>query len=472
VIEETTPEGTVTYSYDAADRRTAMGVSGQTGVSYSYDAADRLTEVAEGTATVTIGYDSANRRTSLTLPNGVVIAYAYDADARLTGLTYTHGQTTLGTLTYSYDAAGRRTEVGGSWARTNLPVALASATYDDANQVATWEATGFTYDDNGNLTGDAVRSYTWNARNQLTGLSGPVSGVFGYDGFGRRRTKTVGGTTTGFLYDGLNPVQELAGGLPAASLVTGLGIDEYFTRTDGVGARHFLTDALGSTVALGDGSGAVPTEYGYEPYGGLTTSGAASGNAFTFTGREADGTGLFFYRARYYHPRLQRFVSEDPIGLAAGANVYSYVLNQPTRYTDPLGLKPSPWFGGPAGGGAGGPGGGGGDAGGGGGGPGPDPDPKPEPRCGGPSPGVRAAFGAEAILTGTLIAGTGIVVIHVGGMAGVALAGAGPAGWAAAGMGVVPMVAGGAALVGGGAAYAAHGVADVAKGIRDYNECR
>lgn len=451
VIEETTPEGTVTYSYDAADRRTAMGVSGQTGVSYSYDAADRLTEVAQGSAAVTIAYDSANRRTSLTLPNGVVIAYGYDADARLTGLTYTHGQTTLGTLTYSYDAAGRRTEVGGTWARTNLPATLASAIYDDANQVATWEATGFTYDENGNLTGDGVRSYTWNARNQLTALSGPVSGSFAYDGFGRRRTKTVGGTTTGFLYDGLNPVQELAGGLPAASLVTGLGIDEYFTRTDGTGARHFLADALGSTVALGDGSGAVQTEYSYEPYGGLTTSGAASGNAFTFTGREADGTGLFFYRARYYHPRLQRFVSEDPIGLAAGANVYSYVLNQPTRYTDPLGLKPSPWFGGSGGGGAGGAGGGGGDTGGGGG-PGPDPDKRrnncpPGPKPGDlPHPWDWLAYGVEEghhFTSASWIAMSGAGVMVAGGAATVVLAGAGPAGWAAIPFTTLPVMAAG-----------------------------
>jgi hypothetical protein len=44
-----------------------------------------------------------------------------------------------------------------------------------------------------------VQSYTWNARNQLASLTGPVSGSFGYDGVGRRRSKTIGGTTTQFL---------------------------------------------------------------------------------------------------------------------------------------------------------------------------------------------------------------------------------------------------------------------------------
>ena len=65
-----------------------------------------------------------------------------------------------------------------------------------------------------------MRSYTWNARDQLVSLTGPVNGSFAYDGFGRRRSKTVGGTTTQFLYDGLNPVQELASGTPTANLLT------------------------------------------------------------------------------------------------------------------------------------------------------------------------------------------------------------------------------------------------------------
>ncbi len=200
---------------------------------------------------------------------------------------------TLGTLTYGYDANGQRTSVGGSYARTGLPAALASATYDDANQIAAFGGTSFTYDDNGNLTSDGVRSYTWNARNELTSLTGPVNGSFTYDAFGRRRSKTIGGTTTQFLYDGLNPVQELSGGSPTANLLTGLGIDEYFTRTDAGGVRNLLTDALGSTIALADGSGTIQTEYSYEPFGGTTTSGGGTGNSFAFTAREADATGLY-----------------------------------------------------------------------------------------------------------------------------------------------------------------------------------
>lgn len=61
-----------------------------------------------------------------------------------------------------------------------------------------------------------------------------------------------------------------------------------------------------------------------------------------YTGRENDGTGLYFYRARYYSPTLQRFASEDGIGLLGGnANLYAYSFNDPTYLTDPSGNCPA-----------------------------------------------------------------------------------------------------------------------------------
>ncbi|MCA9421820.1 MAG: RHS repeat-associated core domain-containing protein, partial [Nitrospira sp.] len=60
---------------------------------------------------------------------------------------------------------------------------------------------------------------------------------------------------------------------------------------------------------------------------------------YQFTGREHDGTGLLYYRARYYSPVIQRFISEDPVGFAGGdPNLYAYVANSPTNKTDSLGL--------------------------------------------------------------------------------------------------------------------------------------
>jgi RHS repeat-associated protein len=350
LTQETTPQGTVSYTYDAAGRRTSMTVAGQTAVSYGYDNANRLTSITQGSATVALTYDDADRRSTLTFPNGIVATYGYDNANRLTSLTYTLGSNTLGDLTYTYDAAGNRTSVGGSWARTGLPSALSSATYDAANRITSWGGTSFGYDLNGNLTSDGATTYTWNARDQLTSLSGGTSASFQYDGFGRRRGKTVSGTTTNFLYDGWNFVQEQnSGGTPTANLLTGLAIDETFTRTDGVGTSTLLTDALGSTLALANTSGSVQTSYTYEPFGKTTVSGTSSTNAGQFTGRENDGTGLYFYRARFYSPRLQRFIREDPIEFAGrDVNLYAYSANSPMNFTDPFGMClpvcAVPWF--------------------------------------------------------------------------------------------------------------------------------
>jgi len=220
---------------------------------------------------------------------------------------------------------------------------VASATYDNANRQLTWGGQTLTYDDNGNLTGDGVNTYTWNARDRLASITGGVAAAFAYDPFGRRTRKTIGGQTTNYLYDGDNPVQELsAGGIVLANLLTGLGIDEYFTRTDGTGRRSLLGDALGSILALTDDAGVVQTAYTYEPFGQTTVTGQSNANPFQYTSRENDGTGLYYYRARYYSPARQRFIAEDPIGFEGGdINLYAYGANNPLRFRDPFGLDPT-----------------------------------------------------------------------------------------------------------------------------------
>ncbi|HEV8640828.1 MAG TPA: kelch repeat-containing protein [Methylomirabilota bacterium] len=336
--QETTPQGTISYSYDAAGRRTSMTAAGQPTVTYAYDNADRLTSITQGASLVTFGYDNADRRTSLTLPNGVTTTYAYNAASQLTGLTYALGATTLGTLIYGYDTNGNRRAVGGTWARTGLPQPVASATYNAANQQLTFGAQTLTYDLNGNLTSDGTNTYAWNVRNKLATITGLVPASFVYDGTGRRRAKTISDSTTNFLYDGINPIQEQAGA-SVRNLLTGLGVDEYLTRDDGAGLRLFLADALGSTIALVDNAAAVQGEYTYEPFGATTATGTLGANTLTYTGREDDETGLKYYRARYYHPAFQRFISEDPIGLLAGdPNFYIYVGNNPVSFVDPTGL--------------------------------------------------------------------------------------------------------------------------------------
>ena len=343
LTSEVSPQGTVSYTYDGAGRRTSQTVTGQTAIDYTYDNANRIMQITQGSNTVSFAYDNGNRRTSVTLPNGIVMNYGYDNAYELSGITYTSGGTTLGSLTYSYDLAGRRTSMGGSYSQTGLPLPVSTASYNANNQLTQWGSASLYYDANGNMTSDGVNSLSWNARNQLSSMDyGIVS--FGYDAYGRRSGKTVAGITTNYLYDGANVAQEISGGSVTANLLSG-GIDEVFTRTDSSGTSNFLTDGLGSTTALSNSGGSTLAQYAYEPFGNTFVTSGSSTSSYEYAGRENDGTGLYFNRARYYSPTLQRFVSEDPIGLLGGINAYAYGANNPIEFVDPSGLycRMSPW---------------------------------------------------------------------------------------------------------------------------------
>jgi RHS repeat-associated protein len=339
MTSETTPQGSIAYAFDEDNRRTSMTVGGQSAVSYSYDNAGRLTGITQGSSAVSFAYDPDNRRTSTTLPNGVVMSYGYDANSELTSIGYQLGQTSLGNLTYSYDLDGRRTGTGGSLAAVTLPSAVSTAAYNADNQLTQWGANTLSYDLNGNTSNDGTNSYVWDERNQLASMN-MGSASFQYDPFGRRIGKTILSATTDYLYDGVNSVQELSGATPTANLLTGLNVDERFERTDATGAANYLTDALGSTIALTNSSGSTITQYTYEPFGNVSITGSSSNN-YQFTGREDDGTGLEFNRARYYDALIGRFISEDPSGFGGGdVDLYVYVSDNPTTFLDPLGLNP------------------------------------------------------------------------------------------------------------------------------------
>jgi RHS repeat-associated protein len=332
----------VSYQYDPLGRRTQMTVSGQAPVIYSYDAVSRLRTITQAPlSSVDIQYDAIGRRTVLTLPNQASTEYQYDPASRLTALVYRSALGLLGDLTYQYDAAGSRISVSGSFARTLLPDPIGTGTYDTANRQFGFGPSTMTFDGNGNLATltdpSGTTTFTWDGRDRLTAINGPmVSTSFAYDGLGRRAWRTVGGVSTKFLYDGLDIVREV-GAQGEASYLRTIAIDEALTRTDPTDTVHYLADGLGSTVALTTAAGGLATTYTYDPYGTAAFSGSSSLNPFQFTGRENDSTGLYYHRARYHHPRLGRFISEDPIQFEGGLNLYNYVDNDPLNFSDPGG---------------------------------------------------------------------------------------------------------------------------------------
>ncbi|MGW8391821.1 RHS repeat-associated core domain-containing protein [Pseudoduganella sp. HUAS MS19] len=356
ITNEMTPEGNVSYAYYSDGRRKTMSVAGQPTLTYTYTARNHVEEISQAADAfngnqarkVVFEYDAAGRRTKTTYFNGMVRENGFDKSGQLTSITYKSvSASVVGDLTYQYDVDGRIVEKGGSMAPSTRSTEMADATYDAAAKMSGVYGVTLTYDENGNLTSDASASYVWNTRDQLVemrNLQGGVIAQFSYDALGRRRQKTIYGETSRYVYDQLDAVQEQ--GIDSrikAVYVTG-ALDERLQRITPNGSTTrtdtYLTDHIGSILALKDLAGRDVVAYSYDSFGNSEAS-AVDGNPFQFTGRENDGTGLYYYRARYYSPTKHRFVQSDPIGLAGGINTYAYVENNPILDKDPLGLMGS-----------------------------------------------------------------------------------------------------------------------------------
>ncbi|MFD3959307.1 MULTISPECIES: RHS repeat-associated core domain-containing protein [Streptomyces] len=107
--------------------------------------------------------------------------------------------------------------------------------------------------------------------------------------------------------------------------------------TRGGNNHYYLTDALGSVVALADEAGTKVNTYGYSPRGvqrATTTEQVLQ--PYRFAGGYQDPTGLYHFAARYYDPNIGRFTTPDPSGLEK--NPYLYAAGDPVNTIDPLGL--------------------------------------------------------------------------------------------------------------------------------------
>jgi RHS repeat-associated protein len=122
-----------------------------------------------------------------------------------------------------------------------------------------------------------------------------------------------------------------AGQMPAAAGTV------YWPLTDNLGTVRDLVQHDPVTNVT-----TVANHITYDAYGKPTSETNPNvDHLYGFTGRERDEeSGLMYYRARYYDAPNGRFISEDPIGFAAGdTNIARYVGNAPTNFTDPSGLQ-------------------------------------------------------------------------------------------------------------------------------------
>lgn len=422
----------ISYGYDPAGNRGSSNLNGRI-VGYDYDDDGKLSRLTWPTGslltdTYTFGYDEADRRRSLSYPDGWLTSYTPDLLSRLeTVQTARLWQTqTLASATYGYDAVGNRTSktdealtrwdyeydnlyrlsqvdqtancrfclphpvekyqgydgVGNRYATATKPW-----TYSDRNELLSGPGT-LTYDLNGNLAtkieGADTWTYEWSVENQLTRVvkNGAEVASFLYDPLGRRVQKIAGGVTRKFTYDGEDILREKIIGVGNLRYIHGPGIDEPLAveNISNGAMTYYHADGLGSIVKTTDSAGTVTLTRTYDSFGipsdGATTPG------YAYTGREWDPeTGLYYYRARYYDPKVGRFLGEDPLpiavpgfrgssfgrrslpapaastlaslslvqqavqqalGLDDDVNRYTYVGDNPVNYVDPSGESKIP----------------------------------------------------------------------------------------------------------------------------------
>ena len=301
----------------------------------------------------------------------VTESFQYDNQDRLiaNSLTSTTDLAASRTVRVGYNAIGNilvKSDVGGY-------------TYDPSNKPHAVRSAGNTtyfYDANGNLqktTGMQARNQTWTDFNQpstLTYLGGRVDLIYDAD-YKRVKEIASSGSTTRTVYM-VHPDNR-----------GGLGFEREETRIRGVltrdESRHYLSvggnviavvktlgysgivsadpsltnywhkDSLGSLTAVTTATGQVLERTAFDAWGRRLSSGGRvvwNANPINghrgFTGHEhLDEVGLVHMNGRVYDPMLGRFLSADSIveapGLLQSHNRYSYVLNNPLRYTDPSG---------------------------------------------------------------------------------------------------------------------------------------
>ncbi|PZO57605.1 MAG: hypothetical protein DCF15_06830 [Phormidesmis priestleyi] len=205
-----------------------------------------------------------------------------------------------------------------------------------------------------------VTEYGWDYDNRLSSVVTKDSGgaiskavEYTYDVYDRRIAKAVDSDGNGpaaateerYVYDGEHIALVFDGeGNQVNRYLRGPQIDQVLAEETASGeVRWALADHQGSVRDVVDSQGNVLNHLTYDSYGQVTSeTNPESDFRFGYTGRERDEeTGLDYYRARYFNPAVGTFVSEDPLGFAAGdANVYRYVGNSPTNHVDPNGLMP------------------------------------------------------------------------------------------------------------------------------------
>lgn len=333
--------------------------------SITYSATGQIAAQQLGLTWLTLNYDSAGQLDTVSTTSSGQAAdlnLEYDANGNVISKA-----TPGGTTNYSYDPLDRiDTEAGPAGSRNHdfdangnriSDGAGTSATYTpNSNRLATINGISVTHDAAGYLLNDGQFKYVWDDFGdlaELRKLDNTLIATYFYDAFHYRTRKVTtaaapqGVTTTFYHYlpDGHLLAETTPGNQPKATYVwNGDILTGYITYNPRM-AYTVQTDHLGSPFQIRTLAGQVVWRWESEAFGKTPPNEDVDGDGakltfnLRFPGQYFDQeSGLFYNVNRYYSPRLGRYISADPIGLAGGLNSFGYVNGNPLSNIDPLGL--------------------------------------------------------------------------------------------------------------------------------------
>ncbi len=363
---------TIGYAYDSSGNLQRLTYPGGFTVGYTYDDYNRMVGVLEWASppdtvvpadpaparTTTYTYDALGRVSTTTRANGTERKQTYDAASQLMAIEekrISGDNPMIWVRSFRYDEAGRNGAFylnDGEITHTHTwpspsqwpqglwydPSSLPTVTYNEDNQLASFNAGTIDHDPDGNMLNYGGSVYGYDSRNRLTSA---YSSNYRYNPDGLRVQITGTGATTYVVVDpnGLSRVLARTVGGTTTRYVWGLGLLHQIT---GSTVRYYHSDQVGSTVAITDGAGAVTDRFDYLPFGGFATTFGTTTTPFLYNGAsgvETDDNGLLYMRARYYNSSMMRFINADPIRFEGGMNWYAYAGNNPMGYLDPAGTE-------------------------------------------------------------------------------------------------------------------------------------
>lgn len=339
---------TIGYSYDEAGNLASLVYPDGKQVHYSYDAANRLTRITDWGDRITLfAWNGNNQLTRVDFPNGTRRVLEYDDAGRVSKRQDFDAENSLIVgYTYSYDAAGRISAEIQEQQEPEYSPPTVSMTYDNENQLQTFNGQSTSFDADGNMTrgplGDGFRDFTYDVRGNLI-RAGEVT--YAYDLEDHLVSITDSQGTSRFTLspsgDLAQVIQKAGPGGKVTRYVYGVGLAYEVTGSE---VRVYHYDHRGSTTAFSDGSGQVVGRVSYGPFGEIIERSGESDSPFLFTGLLGvitDSNGLNYMRFRWYSPQIKRFVSVDSgygdINLPHTLNRYAYTGNNPISRVDPGG---------------------------------------------------------------------------------------------------------------------------------------